>query len=222
MCSYIKTQVSPYDPTKLSIHSILRPKDDLKSNCGQNFKTTVSFDNNVHFIDEEDIGTYEDFDCGITFYPETPTKSERSTENGITFPDPVKNPSAFPVTIGIIVLLMSSITLISFWTRTIYGTWFQQLLCCSITLMIDTLCPISTLNQQPTNLEHTHIQRSLSCEGWRVKGRDCARQLCILSTKLPPDGRVNETVATVEELSDLWKPGAMYGIPPFVMNCNCI
>ena len=37
-----------------------------------------------------------------------------------------------------------------------------------------------------------------------------------------PDGRVNETVATVEELSDLWKPGAMNGIPPFVMNCNCI
>ena len=37
-----------------------------------------------------------------------------------------------------------------------------------------------------------------------------------------PDGRVNETVATVEELSDLWKPGAMDGIPPFVMNCNRI
>ena len=37
-----------------------------------------------------------------------------------------------------------------------------------------------------------------------------------------PDGRVNETVAKVEELSDLWKPGAMDGIPPFPMNCNCI
>ena len=37
-----------------------------------------------------------------------------------------------------------------------------------------------------------------------------------------PDGRVNETVATVEELSDLRKPGAIDGIPPFVMNCNCI
>ena len=37
-----------------------------------------------------------------------------------------------------------------------------------------------------------------------------------------PDGRVNETVATVEEWSDLWKPGPMDGIPPFVMNCNCI
>ena len=37
-----------------------------------------------------------------------------------------------------------------------------------------------------------------------------------------PDARVNQTVATVEELSDLWKPAAMDGIRPFVMNCNCI
>ena len=37
-----------------------------------------------------------------------------------------------------------------------------------------------------------------------------------------PDGRVNETFAKVEELSDRWKPGAMDGTPPFVMNCNCI
>ena len=29
-----------------------------------------------------------------------------------------------------------------------------------------------------------------------------------------PDGRVNETYATVEELSDLWKPGAMDAVPP--------
>ena len=34
-----------------------------------------------------------------------------------------------------------------------------------------------------------------------------------------PDGRVNKTVATVEELSDLWKHGAMDAIPLFVMNC---
>ena len=37
-----------------------------------------------------------------------------------------------------------------------------------------------------------------------------------------PDGRVNETVASVEELSDLWNHGAMDGIPPFVMNCSCV
>ena len=36
-----------------------------------------------------------------------------------------------------------------------------------------------------------------------------------------PEGQVNETVATVEALSDLWKPGAMDGTPPFVMKCNC-
>ena len=29
-----------------------------------------------------------------------------------------------------------------------------------------------------------------------------------------------ETVATVEVLSDLWKPGAMVGNTPFVMNCS--
>ena len=74
MCSYNKTQVSPHDPTKLAIHSILRPEDHFISNCGQNFRKTVSVDDIVHFIDEEHIVTYEDFDCGITFYPETPIK----------------------------------------------------------------------------------------------------------------------------------------------------
>ena len=33
---------------------------------------------------------------------------------------------------------------------------------------------------------------------------------------------MNETDAKVEELSDLWKPGAMDGTPLFVMNCICI
>ena len=114
MCSYNETQVSLYDTTRLAIHSILRPEDDLLSNCGQKFKKTVSFDSIVHIIDEENIVTYVDFHCGFTFYPETPTKSDRSTLNGITFPDPVKNRSAFLVTINITVLLVSSITLTSF------------------------------------------------------------------------------------------------------------
>ena len=41
-------------------------------------------------------------------------KSDRSTENGITSPDPVKNPNAFPAAINIPAVLMSSIVLISF------------------------------------------------------------------------------------------------------------
>ena len=104
-------------------------------------------------------------------------KSDRSSENGITFPDPVKNPNAFPATINIPVLLMSSMALISFWTRTICGTWFQQLLCHSATLMIHTLCSISTLNQQLNNLKQTRIRRSLHYERWTVKGTDCASTL---------------------------------------------
>ena len=34
MYNYNKSGLSPYDPTKLAIHSILRPEDDLISNCG--------------------------------------------------------------------------------------------------------------------------------------------------------------------------------------------
>ena len=72
MYNYNKSVLS-YDPTKLAIHSVLRPEDDLKSNCGPNLKKTVSFDHVVHFIDENMV-TNVDFDCGITFFPETPTK----------------------------------------------------------------------------------------------------------------------------------------------------
>ena len=104
-------------------------------------------------------------------------ESGRSAEKWITFPDPVKNPSEFPVTINITVFLMNSITLISFWTHTIYSTRFQQLLFHSTTLMIETICQINTLNQQLTNIEQTHIRCSLHCGGWTVEGKDCASAL---------------------------------------------
>ena len=74
MYNYNKSGLSPYHPTKLAIHSILRPEDNPISNCGPNVKNTVSFDDVVHSIDEENIVTYVDFGCGITFYLETPTK----------------------------------------------------------------------------------------------------------------------------------------------------
>ena len=37
-------------------------------------KKTVSFLDIVLFIDEENIVTYVELDCGITFYPDTPKK----------------------------------------------------------------------------------------------------------------------------------------------------
>ena len=74
MYNYNKSAFSPYDPTKLAIHSILRPEDDPIPNCDPNVKNIVSFDDVVNFIDEESIVSYVDFDCGMTFFPETPTK----------------------------------------------------------------------------------------------------------------------------------------------------
>ena len=221
MCNYNKNLVSSYDPTKLAIHSILRPGDVLISKFGQKFKKTFSFDHIGSFIDEENIVTYIDFDCGITFYPETPTKIRQINREPNYISRYCKKPKCIPGNNQITVLLMSSIALISFRNRTISATWFEQLLCQSTTLMIDLLGPISTLNQQLTNLEHTHIRCSLHCERWTAK-KGTARQLCILSKKLLTGGRVNETVVTVEDLSDLWKPGAMDGIASFLMNCNCI
>ena len=54
------------------------------------------------------------------------------------------------------------------------------------------------------------------------KRKELRVSFAFFQRKYSPDGRVNETVATVEEFGDHWKPGAMDGIPPFVTNCNCI
>ena len=83
--------------------------------------------------------------------------------------------------------------------------------------MIHTLCSISTLNQELNSLEQTHIRCSLHCERWTVKARDFA----FFQRNYLSDGRVNETVATVKDLSDILKPAAMDAIPPFVMYCIC-
>ena len=66
--------LSAFDPKKLAIHCILLTEDDLISKWGSNVKNIVSFDDVVHFFDKENIVTYVDFDCGIIFFPETPTK----------------------------------------------------------------------------------------------------------------------------------------------------
>ena len=63
-----------WDPKKLAIQSLLRPEGDLIINCGQIFKKTVCFADTVLFIDEENNVTYVVFECGISFYPEIPTK----------------------------------------------------------------------------------------------------------------------------------------------------
>ena len=177
MCSYNKTLVSAYDPTKLAIHSILRPEDDLISNWGKNFKKTVSFDDILHFIDEENIVTYEDSDCGITFDPETPTKIRQTNRERNYISRSCEKPVCIPSNDQHNCFIDEQHKSNIFLNPCTSWAWFQQPLCHSTILMIDTLCPISTLNQQLTYLEHTHIQCSLHCQGRTVEGRDCASAL---------------------------------------------
>ena len=172
------TQVSTYEILQsLQFNLFLPPAGDLIINCGQNFRKTNCFADTVLSLMRRTLLLEKILIVVLVSTVDFLQKSDRSTENGIKLPDPVKNPSAFPATINLTVLLMSSIALISFRTRTISGTWFHQLLYHSSTLMIDSLCPISTRNQKLTNLEQTHIWRSLHCERWAVKGRDCASAL---------------------------------------------
>ena len=174
MCSYSKTQVSPFDATKLAIHSILRPEDDFISNCGPSVKKTVSFDDVVHFIDEENMVTYVDFDCGFTFFPETPTKIRQINRgrnyNCISCEKPHCIPSNDQHTCFVDEQHSSNIFLnpYNFWNMV------PAALCYSTTSMVDTLCPISTLNHQLNNLEQTHNRCSLHCERWTVKGKNYA------------------------------------------------
>ena len=222
MCSYNKTQVSPYDPTKFAIVSILRPEDDLISNCGQNFKKTVSFVDIVHFTDEEDIVTFEDFECGIPFYPETPTKIReiniernyisRSCEKSKCIPSNDRHNCLTGEQHNSNVLLSP------------YTLWdmvpaaLMSLNHINDRYSMPSQCPQPTTHQLRTDsypvfssVRKVDSQR----KGLRVS-------FAFFQRNYLPDGRVNETVATVEELNDLWKPGAMDGFPPFVINCNCI
>ena len=70
-----KSQDFLYDPTKLAIHSILRPEADLYQTVVIFSRKRFVFEDIVHFIDEENSNvTYVDFECGITFHFEAPKK----------------------------------------------------------------------------------------------------------------------------------------------------
>ena len=222
MCSYNKIQVSPYDPTKFAFHSILRPGDDLISNCGQNFKKTVSFDDIVHFIDEENIVTYEDFDCGTTFYPEAATKIRQINRERNYISRSCENPKCIPSNDQYNCFIEEQQKSNIF--RNPYNLW--DMVPAALMSLNHTNDRYSMSNQYPqptTRQPRTDSFPVLSSLRRMDSGRKGLRvSFAFFQRNYLPDGRLNEIVATVEELSDLWKPGAMDGIPPFVMNCNYI
>ena len=200
----------------------LRPEDDLLSICGRNFKKTVSFDDIVHFIDEEDIAIYEGFDCDITFYHETRTKireinrernyNSRSYEKSKCIPSNDRHNCFVDKQHSSNIFLNP------------YNLW--DMVPAALKSLNHTNDRYSMSNQylQPTTYQPRTdsypVFSSLRRMDSQRKGLRVS--FAFFQRNYLPDGRVNETVATVEELSDLWKPGAMDGIPPLVMNCICI
>ena len=182
----------------------------------------LSFDDIVYFIDEEDIVTYEDSDCGITFYPETPTKIReinrernyisRSCEKSKCIPSNDRHNYFIDEQHSSNIFLNP------------YNLW--DMVPAALMSLNHTNDRYSMSNQYPQPTIHQPRIHSYPVFS-SLRRMDSQRKglrvsFAFFQRNYLPDGRVNETVARVEELSDLWKPGAMDGIPPFVMNCNCI
>ena len=222
MYNYNKSGLFPYDPIKLAIRSILRPEEDLISNCGPNVKKTVSFDDVVHFIDAENIVSYVDFDCGITLLPETLTKIRQINRERNYTSRSCETPQCLPSNDQHVCPVDEQHSSNIFLTP--YILW--DLSPAALTSLNHNNDRYSISNQYPQPT--THQPRtdsnpvSSSLRTMNSKRKWLRVGFALFQRKYLPDGRANETVATVEELSDRWKPGAMDGIPPFVMKGNCI
>ena len=222
MYNYNKNVLSPYDPTKLAIHSILRPEVDLVSNCGPNLKKTVSFDDVVQFIDQENMETYGDFDCGITFFPETPTKIRQINRDWNYLSRSCGKPQCIPCN-GQHTYFVDEQHISNNFLNP-YNLW--DIVPAALMSLSQTNDTYSTFNQhpQPTTQQHRADSYPLfsSLRTMNSKSKGMPVSFAFFQRNYLADGRMNEIVAKVEELSDLWKPGAMDWTPLFVMNCNSI
>ena len=166
----------------------------------------------MHFIDEKNIVTYVDFDCGITFYPKTPTniRQIKREQNYISRscgkPKCIRGKNQLNYSID---EQHSSIIFLN-----PYNFW--DMVPAAPMSLNHTNDRYSMTNQylQPT----THQTRTDSYPVFAsMRTMDSKRNglrvsFAFFQRNYLTDGRVNETVATVEKLSDLWKPGAMDGI----------
>ena len=181
-------------------------------------KQTVAFDDVVHFIDKENIVTYVDFDCGITFYPETPTKIRQINHKPNYISRSCEKPQCIPSNDQHVCLVDEQHGSNIFLTP--YILWDMSPAALTSLNHIDDRYSIANQYPQPTThhfrTDSYPVFSSLRMMDTKSKG------FAFIQRNNLPDGRVNETVATVEELSDLWKPAAMDEIPSFVMECNCL
>ena len=176
----------------------------------------------MHFIDEEDILTYEDYDCGITFYPENPTKVRQINRERNYISRSCEKSKCIPSNDRHNCFIDEQRNSNNFLNP--YNSW--DMAPAALMSLNHTNDRYSMSNQYPQPTTHPPRKDSYSVFS-SLRRMDSQRKglrvsFAFFQQNYLTDGRVNETVATVEELSDLWKPGAMDGIPRFVMNCNCI
>ena len=158
--------------------------------------------------------TYVDCDCGITFFPETPTKIRQFKRERNYFSrsseKPQCNPSNDQLTCSVDKQDGSNIFL------NLYNLWdMVPAALMSLNHKNDTYTTFNQVSQPTTQQPRTDsypVFSSLRTMNSKRKGLRVS--FAFFQRNYLPDGRVNETVATLEELSDLWKPGAMDGIPP--------
>ena len=222
MYNYNESELSPSDPKKLATHSILRPEDDIISNCGPNVKKRVSFDDVVHFIDKENIVTYIKFDCAITFLPETPTKISQIKREWKYISRSCEKPHCIPSNDQHTCFVDDQHSSNIFLNP--YNLW--GMIPAALMSLSHTNGTYSTFNQYPQRTTQQPRADSYllfsSLRTMNSKSKGLRVSFAFFQRNYLADGRMNDTVAKVEKLSDLWKPGATDGTPPFVMNCNCI
>ena len=166
--------------------------------------------------------THVNFDCGITFFPKTPTKISQINRERNYISKSCEKPQCIPSNDQQRCFVdeqhSSNISL------------NPQNLWVMVPAALLSLCHTNDTNSlfnqypQPTTQQPSAdsypVFSSLRTMNSKRKGLHVS--FAFFQRNYLPDGRMNETVAKVEELSDLWKPGAMDGTPLFVMNCNCI
>ena len=158
----------------------------------------------LHIIDQENILTYVHFDCVITFYPETPTKNTQMIRKRNYIPRSYTKPECITSNDqhNCFIHQYQSSTIF----RNPYISW--DMVPAALMSINHTNDRNSMSNQytQPTfhqtrtdsYLVFSSLRKMVSkWKEWRVR-------FAFFQRFDLPDGRVNKTVATVEELSDVW------------------
>ena len=155
--------------------------------------------------------TYVDFDCGITFFPETPTKIRQINRERNYISRPCEKPQCIPSNDQHTCIVDEQHSSNNFLNP--YNLW--DMVTAGLMSLSHTNDTYSIFNQYPQpktqqpRADSYPVFSSLRTMDSKRKGLRVS--FAFFPRNYLPDGRINETVAKVEELSDLWKPGAMDG-----------